>query len=91
MIPGKITKMWVWDFWEFGRPSGASILSKRCDRLGLRCGPVISWEHSWDMSNETHRELLKKLFDEKKPKFIWIVPFGLPWMISVRQDQVSEI
>ena len=29
VIPGKIMKMLVWDFWEFGRPSGAGVLSKR--------------------------------------------------------------
>ena len=48
VVPGKIVKMLVWDFWEFGRPSGARVLSKRCDRQGLRCGPVVSWEHGWD-------------------------------------------
>ncbi len=41
-----------WDLWEW--LSDGTLTARSVDR-GLRPGPIVQWEHGWDMDNSEHQ------------------------------------
>ena len=78
-----------WDFWEwFG---GSGTMTKVAVQNGLRCGPNISWETGWDISDPEHQKELRRLHLKYKPRLMMFEPDCQFWCILPNNGTDMEV
>ena len=69
-----------WDLWEWW--AGTCRLTKACIKKGLVCGPPLTRERGWELTNKTHQQFIRMLFDKHAPEVLFGAPTCGPWSRS---------
>ena len=69
----------IWDLWEWW--SGSGRLTICTERAGGKCGPPVTLETGWDITNPDHRRALKKLLVRHFVSVLWGAINCTPWTI----------
>ena len=78
----------TWDFWEFF--AGKAYLTTAVERHEMTCGPPITWENGWDLSNDEHWSKIKHWLLNKRVRVLWASPDVISWTIEGEKMMLSD-